>query len=97
MGIHSKTLIIKGLKRNLLIKAMVIMKDNTIQKVQNKKIIFFAISCLLLLAMLFGISRMHFYQPVKITVEVKSVIIENVKVGFMNSKIFTNKYVIISC
>ncbi len=48
------------------------MKDDTIKKVKNKKIVFFAISCLLLLAMLFGISRMHFYQPVKITVEVKT-------------------------
>jgi len=36
------------------------------------KIIFCTISFVLLLAMLFGISRMHFYQPVKITVEVKT-------------------------
>lgn len=48
------------------------MKDDASKKVQNKKIIFFVISFLLLLAMLFGISRMHFYQPVKITVEVKT-------------------------
>lgn len=43
-----------------------------LKKAKNKKIIFFAIDFLLLLAMLFGISRMHFYQPVKITVEVKT-------------------------
>ena len=48
------------------------MKYDPINKVTKKKTFFIAIALLFLLAMLFGISRMHFYHPVKITVEVKT-------------------------
>ena len=48
------------------------MKDDAIKKVKNKKIISVAIALFILLAILFGISGMRFYQPVKITVEVKT-------------------------
>jgi hypothetical protein len=53
-------------------KAMIIMEDDTIKKVKNKIIIYLVIVFLSLLLMIFSISQMHFYQAVKVTVEVKT-------------------------